>query len=119
MKPYGETVPVLQSVAGDSGHILQLLVINVSPDRSVATEVDVGHLFHEGRVLVTVLDGPSPTAYNIYQGQNLVGTTSAVATVGPGNFRWMFPAHSVTLLQMSLLEPASDRLGHQAKRRLA
>jgi alpha-L-arabinofuranosidase len=114
-----ETVPMLQSIASSSRHVLDLLVINVSPDRSVATEVDLGHMSHESRVLVTVLDGPSPTAYNLDDKPDNVTTTAMVATVGYGNFRWMFPEHSVTLLQMSLLQLHSERFGHQAKRRLA
>lgn len=120
MRPsQNEVVPVLQCVAASSRGTLELLVINVSPDRSVATEVDLGHLVHESRVLVTVLDGPSPTAYNVSEDAKTVTTSSVVATVGYRNFRWMFPAHSVTLLQMSLLKLGDDRLSHQTKRKLA
>jgi alpha-L-arabinofuranosidase len=106
----GGPVPVLQTVASVSNGKLDLLVINVSPDRQVAAEVSPWRLAAPREITATLLDGPSPLAFNTYAQPNRVGTTSWTAQVTGHNFLWNFPAHSVTLLQMPLLKPGTYRV---------
>jgi hypothetical protein len=51
-------------------------------------------------MLATVLDGPNALAYNTLSHPGEVTTVTRYAVVpAKGNFRWTFPAHSVSLLQ--------------------
>jgi len=54
---------------------------------------------------VLLLDGPSPTAYNTTSAPDKVRIEPATAEVGTGDFSWTFPAHSVTLLELSRQPP--------------
>jgi alpha-L-arabinofuranosidase len=103
----GGPVPVLQAVASASNGKLNLLVINVSPDRRVLAQVSPWHIAQPRSITATVLDGPTPLAYNTYAHPDRVGTTTSTVQVGHHFFVWDFPAHSVTLLQMPLLKPGT------------
>jgi hypothetical protein len=97
----GTKIPVLQSLAASSGHILDILVIDTSPWQAVKTRVDLGSMEHGRDMLASVLDGPSPLAYNTLAHPAEVGTfTRFVVLRAKHDFWWTFPAHSVTLLQL-------------------
>jgi alpha-L-arabinofuranosidase len=97
----GTKIPVLQSLAASSGHILDILAIDTSPWQAVKTRVDLGSLEHGRHMLASVLDGPSPLAYNTLAHPAEVGTfTRFVVLRAKHDFWWTFPAHSVTLLQL-------------------
>jgi alpha-L-arabinofuranosidase len=98
--------PDLWTTAALSRHgVLDLLVINASPVTSVRAEVVVDGMFHESRAHVSLLDGPSPTAYNTPSGPDRVSTQVSTAPVGNGDFSWLFPSHSVSLLQLTPQAP--------------
>jgi alpha-N-arabinofuranosidase len=92
--------PVLQCVAAWHGRVLDLLVVNTSPTVAVRAEVSTGRGERSRSMLATVLDGPNALAYNTLSHPGEVTTLTRYAVVpAKGNFRWTFPAHSVTLLQ--------------------
>jgi alpha-N-arabinofuranosidase len=98
----GERVPVLQSLAAWTGKGIAILVINASPLLPVRALVDLGKIAHGSGVVSTVLDGPSPLAYNDLAHPNTVRLVTRHTMVPPDrNFSWTFPDHSVTLLQLS------------------
>lgn len=97
----GLAVPVLQTLAASSHGHLDLLVINVSPTTSVRAKVELGDAMRSD-MTVSVLDGPSTTAYNTFSRPRLVQVTTRVTQVGSRNLSWTFPAHSLTLLQLSV-----------------
>jgi alpha-L-arabinofuranosidase len=103
----GGQVPVLQAVASSSNGKLLLLVINVSADHRVLAEVSPWHIAQPRYVKATVLDGPTPTAFNTYTEPDNVETKTSTFEVGQHYFVWDFPAHSLTLLQMPLLKPGT------------
>jgi len=80
---------------------LELLVTNSNSLRPVRTRVVLTGLCHGDWLQVSVLDGPSPTAYNTRAHPDLVTLANSTFRLGKGNFDWTFPAHSVTLLQIS------------------
>jgi len=51
---------------------------------------------------VSVLDGPSTTAYNTFSRPRLVKVVTRVTRVRGRNLSWTFPAHSLTLFQLGL-----------------
>ncbi len=82
-----------------------LMVINASPGSSVRSLVTVDGELHKSRVHVLLLDGPSPTAFNTPANPDNVTTVSTSAEVGNTDFFWTFPAHSITMLQLSRQPP--------------
>jgi hypothetical protein len=98
----GLRVPVLQSLAAWTGSGVDILVINGSPLEPVKGLVDLGGIAHGPNLVSTVLDGPSPLAYNGLGHPNTVQLVTRQFLVAPDrNFSWSFPAHSGTLLQLS------------------
>ena len=65
------------------------------------SHVEINGVLHKSRVHVLLLDGPSPTVYNTPENRDSVTTVSSTAEVGNGDFFWTFPAHSITMLQLS------------------
>jgi alpha-L-arabinofuranosidase len=106
----GGPVPILQTVAGASNGNLDLVVINVSPDERVTADVSPWELADPHDVTATLLDGPSPLAYNTYAHPDRVGARTWTVQVNGHYFVWNFPAHSVTLLRMPLLKPGVYRV---------
>lgn len=97
----GSDAPDLWVTAASSrSGVIDLVVINASPVTSVRSRVIVDGVLHKGRVHALLLDGPSPTAYNTPAHPDNVTTVASTAEVGTGDFSWMFPAHSVTMLQL-------------------
>lgn len=102
MAPYAkDDVPVLQAVAADANGKLYLVVVNASPTQPVPTTIDTGPLAHGNTATVTVLDGPSPTSYNVPGQAPAVVTTVKKDLVRSGDFAWTFPAHSVSLIELA------------------
>ena len=106
----GGPVPVLQTVASSSNGKLDLLVLNVSPDEPVTAEVSPWQLAAPHEVTATLLDGPTPLAYNTYAHPDRVRARTWTVQVAHRYFTWDFPAHSITLLQLSLLKPGVYRV---------
>ena len=94
----------VMAAAGRGGGI-DLLVVNASPVNSVRSHVEINGVLHKSRMHVLLLDGPSPTAYNTPENPDNVTTVSTTAEVGNGDFFWTFPAHSITMLQLSRQPP--------------
>lgn len=85
---------------------LCLLVVNAGPVHAVTSSVLLEGLRHSSWLKALVLDGPSATAYNTPLHPREVTTTVVKKDVGVGGFRWTFPAHSVTLLNLSVTSGA-------------
>ena len=98
-------VPVLQPIAASSNGKLDLLVLNVSPLTPVNAEISLWRLARQGDVTATVLNGPSPTAFNTSANPTTVTTVTRTVQETSRQFSWIFPAHSVTLLEMPIIRP--------------
>ena len=106
--------PALWVLAGVSRACrLDLVGLNAEPQRAVTARVVLEGFEHSRSLLVALPDGPSATAYNTGSYPREVKTTLRRQRVGPGSFTWTFPAHSVTLLQLSV----ASRLGPPTCRR--
>jgi alpha-L-arabinofuranosidase len=102
----GVGAPDLWVMASASSRgVVDLLVINASPVSAVRSRVDIEGLLHRSQARETLLDGPDATAYNTPPHPDSVTTETATVEVGNGDFSWTFPAHSVTLLQLSRQPP--------------
>jgi alpha-N-arabinofuranosidase len=97
----GSTVGDLSVVAADHQGATEVLVINRDPDNSVSSTLAVTGVGTGGRADVTTLDGPSALSYNTAAAPNTVATHTSSATVHNGAVSLTFPAHSITLLQLS------------------
>jgi alpha-N-arabinofuranosidase len=102
----GLRAPVLQSLVASSHGHLDILVINVSPTTSVKAKVQLGYPAAPSTMTVSVLDGPSTTAYNTFSRPRLVTVVTRVTAVRGRNLSWTFPAHSLTLLQLGQGAPS-------------
>jgi alpha-L-arabinofuranosidase len=100
-------VPVLQPIAASSDGKLDLLVLNVSPITPVNAEISLWRLARLGDVTATVLNGPSPTAFNTAASPATVTTVTRTVEETKREFSWTFPAHSVTLLEMPIIRPGT------------
>jgi alpha-L-arabinofuranosidase len=98
-------VPVLQPIAASSNGKLYLLVLNVSPITDVNAEISLWRLARQGDVTATLLNGPSPTAFNTAASPATVTTVTRTVLETNREFSWIFPAHSVTLLEMPIIRP--------------
>jgi alpha-L-arabinofuranosidase len=103
-------VPVLQPIAAVSHGKLDLLVLNVSPITPVNALISLWRLARQGDVTATVLDGPSPTAFNTLASPSTVTTVTRTVEETSRQFSWTFPAHSVTLLEMPIIRPGVYRV---------
>lgn len=99
-------VPVLWALAGVSrAHELSVVVLNADPVRGVTAKLLLDGFRHSRSVRASVLDGPGAAASNTALHPREVSTTAIMKKVGAGSFTWTFPAHSVTLLRLSLATP--------------
>lgn len=98
--PGATSEPVLLTTAALVRGHRELVVVNTSLRTAVRSELRFAGGRHGARIAVSVLDGPSATAYNTAAHPTRVRITSRHVTVGSGAFAWTFPAHSVTLLRL-------------------
>lgn len=103
--PSGQRLPSLTTVAsrqpdGD----LELFVVNQSPSQAVSTELRPG-MTHGATAQLDTLDGSSITAINTATSQQ-VTTKTSTASVGSGLFRYAFPAHSITRIELTGRSPS-------------
>ncbi len=96
---------MLQAIAASSNGKLDLLVLNVSPLTPVNAEISLWRLSRQGDVTATVLNGPSPTAFNTSANPTTVTSVTRTVQETSRQFSWIFPAHSVTLLEMPIIRP--------------
>jgi alpha-L-arabinofuranosidase len=94
--------PALWVTAGRKNDLLYLAVVNADPTAAVRTVVVLDGFGHSQRLAATVLDGASPEAFNSLAKPDEVATTCTTHDVGKGDFAWTFPAHSLSLLEVSL-----------------
>jgi alpha-L-arabinofuranosidase len=93
-------VPVLEAVAATRAGEVQLAVVNTSPGAAVAADVDLGSQEHFSSLSASLLDGPSPTAYNTSAQPSTVASKTTLFGSPKDNFDWTFLAHSLTLLEL-------------------
>ena len=55
---------------------------------------------HDDIATVTTLNGPDSLSINLLDQTPTVTNTTTFINVGPKNFNYTFPAHSVTLIQV-------------------
>jgi hypothetical protein len=105
--PNSDRTPALWAVAAESrtGQV-DIVVINESPTEPFFARVDLSGKKSFGQVDASVLDGPSPTAYNTPVHPDLVHVTSYAEPATGRQLYWRFPAHSLTLLR--LRDPTVD-----------
>ncbi len=82
------------------GRHLLVAVVNARAGASVAAQVQ-GPLGQGCMLRASVLDGATPTSYNTPDRPALVTVRTSTTTVRCGSFHWVFPAHSLSLLQLS------------------
>lgn len=108
----GHSVPALSVLAVRTARHEYLLGINRSPSGAVTAEVDPTAYRHRCVVESRTLNAASSLSYNTLQQPHAVTLADGRSAGGPGTFSYTFPAHSVTLLQLTDLPSspsASDR----------
>ena len=97
--------PLLDAAAtcDAAGRELTLAVVNRDRDRAHAAVVELGGAAVAGRVAVTEVNGPDVSATNSFEAPTRVGVRERQLDVTGGRFEYTFPAHSVTVLRLSIL----------------
>lgn len=99
----GPGEPALWLAAGVSrtGH-LYIAAVNADPGSSVRAQILLQGWRHARWLTDYTLDGASPTSLNTTSDPDAVATSWFTRQVGAGNFDYTFPAHSLSLLQLSV-----------------
>jgi alpha-N-arabinofuranosidase len=99
----GKTLPALSIAAtrNATGATLDLVVVNQNLTDNVTAAIELDGLTHGPTAQVSTLDAPTATSFDTPEQPNIVHTTTARQPVGQGVFDHTFPAHSVTLVQLS------------------
>lgn len=97
----GQPVPTLSVLAVRTAQHEYLLGINRSPSDAVTAAVDPVAYRHSGMITARTLNAASSLSYNSPEQPDAVTLASSSAAAGAGTFSYMFPAHSVTLLQLT------------------
>jgi hypothetical protein len=106
--PDGSQLPDLETVAGRSGDRTTLLVINQSADTSVPASITAtGNQLRTGTL--TTLSAVSPLSYNTTDSPAAVSLHSHPLQSGSGQVTATFPAHSVSVLQMTFTSSLSSK----------
>jgi len=112
----GNSVPVLSVLAVRTPHHEYLLGINRSPSAAVTATVDPVAYQHHRVVDTRTLNAASSLSYNTPQQPPAVTLADGQATGGSGTFSYTFPAHSVTLLQLTGRPSSLSASGRSARR---
>jgi alpha-N-arabinofuranosidase len=103
--PDGSTVPALLTIAGRHGNTLNLVIINQSPDTDLPATVTASsaRIVHGS---VSTLDAVSALSYNTAQDPDAVAIhTRPAGPAAGGGLTLTLPAHSVSLVQLTLNDP--------------
>jgi len=101
---FGLKPPALDAVATRSsdGHMLFLAVVNRAQNEAVSTQISVKDWVLKGsEAQVYELAGKSWDAFNPYGSTNIVNVSHRTAKVTHTPFSDLFPAHTVTVLELS------------------
>lgn len=95
------TYPALRVLGtrADDG-VIRVLVINRDIENPLTAHVDLAGLTGDRAVTVSTFNGPAVNAYDTYDNQNVLTTTVEQATTSGNGLDHVFPAHSVTLLEV-------------------
>ncbi|MGH3655030.1 MAG: hypothetical protein ACRDUA_00070 [Micromonosporaceae bacterium] len=98
---YGDYDALVGSaMLGEDGQ-LRLIVVNRHPDQAVEARVVPAGFRHAGEVSVSTVAGDDFTSYNSIEHPNDVRIERSVVSAGSTAFGYRFPAHSVTILDLS------------------
>jgi alpha-L-arabinofuranosidase len=92
---------VAASRDADSRHVT-LTVVNRSPDTAIATTIGTGAAVAPERVVVHVLNGPSPVSINSFAEPDLVGVQVHSVQSNDGQLELTFPPHSFSCVELHL-----------------
>lgn len=80
---------------------LRIIVVNRHPDADLAAEVVTDGFRHGPEAAVSTVTGADFTSYNSLEHPDDVRIVRSTAPVGEAAFRYHFPAHSVTVLELA------------------
>lgn len=104
----GTQLPVLETIAAYQGNRITLVVINQSDQTAVPTTVtSAGQQFLHGTI--TTLNADSALSYNTPDSPAAVGLRRSPLEASSGQVTATFPAHSVSLVQLTF-QPNSVRV---------
>jgi alpha-N-arabinofuranosidase len=97
--------PLLDAAAtcDAAGRQLTLAVVNRDRDRPHAAVVDLGRAEAAGPAAVAEVNGPAVSATNSFEAPDRVGVRERRVDVAGRRFEYAFPAHSVTVLRLTLM----------------
>jgi alpha-N-arabinofuranosidase len=101
---FNSKLPALDAIAtrGPDGRTLFLAVVNRALDEAVSTRINLkGWQLVGGQAQVYELDGKSWDAFNPYGSTENVNIGHRTLEVTPTAFSYLFPAHTVTVLEVN------------------
>ncbi|HVX46315.1 MAG TPA: hypothetical protein VHC49_20655 [Mycobacteriales bacterium] len=94
-----DALQVLSTRTADDG--VRMIVINRDRENDVTSLIHVDRVEGEQAIRATTLDGPDFTSYDTAADDTVVRTTTSIVRQSLPEFTYRFPAHSVTLLEIS------------------
>lgn len=100
--PTGARLSALETVTSiDPSGTLNLFVINRDRTTNVAATIKLQQYRSSGQANIKTLNGPSYLSYNTPTSPKTVKITKRTIAVGPSQFNYTFPAHSITAIKIS------------------
>ena len=85
----------------EAGKQLTLAVVNRDPANAIDTTIQLGDAVAADAAIAEV-NGPDVKAINSFETPNAVDVRETTRAIGEGSFSYSFPAHSVTMLRLTL-----------------
>jgi alpha-N-arabinofuranosidase len=86
----------------EAGRELTIGVVNRDREQSHAATIDLGGVTAKGEVHISEVNGPDVDATNSFEHPDRVGVREHRRPVAGSRFDYTFPAHSVSVLRVSL-----------------
>lgn len=96
-------IPYLAAHTSIAGGKLYLLVINRHLTDDIATAIRVNGFIPQSNAAVYTLNGPSVESTNEYGSHDSVVITASSISNASHDFTYVFPAHSVTVIELFML----------------
>jgi alpha-L-arabinofuranosidase len=96
-------LPALDAIAtlSDDRHTLYLAVVNRAASTDVKTQISLAGWTPSARAHAFELNGPDKVAANPFGSSDIVNIHDKPVTLKPGSMSYSFPAHSITILELS------------------
>lgn len=100
---FDPALPALDAIAtlSDDRHTLYVAVVNRAESTDIKAQISVAGWKSTGGAKAFELNGPNKVAANPFGSSDVVNIHDKTVTLKPGSMAYSFPAHSITILELS------------------